>query len=117
MKVWMQMNEWMTNKKITLVTCDTDAHAPTIERTNQFLKEMIRCIRMEMPFSHVLKQLLTEVVKRVTVLVNSILRKGGVHAALSPREIFIGKKLQIPKYKIGQYVQGHIKTTNDTGEE
>ena len=51
------------------------------------------------------------------MLVNSIPRKGGVHAAMYPREIVMGKKLQTPKYKIGKYVQGHIKTTNDTGKE
>ena len=28
------MNDWMTNKKITLITCDTDAHVPTIEHIN-----------------------------------------------------------------------------------
>lgn len=43
--------------------------------------------------------------------------KGGVHAAMSPRKIIMGKKLQVPKYKIGEYFQGHIKTTNDAGEE
>ena len=32
-------------------------------------------------------------------------------------ELIIGMKLQVPKYKTGQYVQGHVKTTNDTGEE
>ena len=112
-----EMDEWMTDKSITLNTCDTNEHIPTIERTNRFLKERIRCIRMEMPFSHVPRQFLKEVVSRVTILVNSIPRKGGVHAALSPREIVHGRKLQTPKYKIGQYVQGHIKSTNDTGKE
>ena len=111
------LNEWMTNKKITLVTCDTDAHVPTIERTNQFLKERIRCTRMDIPFFHVPKRLLVKVVKRVTILVKSIPRKVGLHAALSPREIITGKNLQIPKYKIRQYVQGHVKTMSNTGEE
>ena len=41
-----------------------------------------------------------KVVKKVTMLVNSISKKGGVHTALSPREIITVKKLQIPKYKI-----------------
>ena len=34
-----------------------------------------------------------------------------------PREIITGKKLYRPKYKIGQYMQGHLKSTNDTGKE
>ena len=111
------MDEWMTDKTITLTTCDTNEHKPSIERTNRFLKERIRCIRMDMPFSHVPKRFLIEVVRQVMILVNSIPRKGGVHAALSPQEIILGKKLYTLKYKIGQYVQGHLKSTNDTGKE
>ena len=36
---------------------------------------------------------------------------------MSSRENTTGKKLQVPKFKIEEYVQGHIKTTNGTGEE
>lgn len=34
-----------------------------------------------------------------------------------PREIIVGKKLQMTKYKIGEHVKDHIKTNNDTGQE
>ena len=111
------MNYWMTNKKITLVTCNTDAQIQTIEHTNLLLKEQIRCPRADIPFSYVPKRFLIKVVKRLTILINSIPRKGCMHAALSPREIITGKKLQIPKYKIVKYVQGHMKTKDNTGEE
>ena len=111
------MDKWMTDKSITLTTCDTNEHIPIIKRTNRFLKERIRCIRMEMPFSHVPKRFLIKVVKWVMTLVNSIPRKGGVYATLSPQEIICGKKLNTPRYKIGQYVQGHHKSTSDTGKE
>ena len=57
-------------------------------------------MRMDMPFSHVPRRFLIEVLKQVTVLVNLMPRKGGIHAVLSPREIITGKKLQISKYKI-----------------
>ena len=57
------MDEWMMDKTITLNTCDTNEHVPTIERMNRFLKERIRCIRMDMPFLHVPKRFLMEVVK------------------------------------------------------
>lgn len=63
------------------------------------------------------KQFLIEVVKRLTILVNSILRKDGIDAEFSPREIITGKKLDVPGYEIRQYVQGHVKTTNDAEEE
>ena len=112
-----QLEDWLTSKQVTLVTCDTVEHVPTIEHMNCFLKEGIRCTRADIPFTHVPKQFLVEVVKRVMMLVNLIPRKGGVHAALSPREPIKGMKLRVPKYKIGQYVQAHVKTTNDTGEE
>ena len=104
-----QLNDWLASKQVTLVTCDTDEHLPMIERTNWFLKEQIRCTRADMPFSHVPKRSLVEVVKRVTMLVISIPRKGGVHAVLSPRELITGMKLRVPKYKIGQYVHGAHK--------
>ena len=91
------MNDWITSKQITLVRCDTDTHVPTIKCKNWFLKEQIHCTRVDMPLSHVPKHFLVEVVKRVAILVNLIPRKGGVHAALSPREIITGKKLQILK--------------------
>ena len=68
-----------------------------------------------MQFLQVLKRFLVEVVKRVTMLVNLIPRKGGVDMALSQRELITGMKLRVPKYKIGQYMHGHIKTTNNTG--
>lgn len=70
-----------------------------------------------MSFDVLPKQLLIEFVKRVTILVNLIPRKGGVLAAMSSREIITGKKLQVPKYKIREYIQGHIQTTNNAGEE
>ena len=70
-----------------------------------------------MTFLHIPKRFLVEVVKRVAVLVNSIPMKGGVHVALLPREIITGMKLQVPKYKIGQYMKGHVETINNTGGE
>ena len=45
------LKSWLIEKhKVELETCDTDAHVPAIERTNRFLKERIRCIRLNMPF-------------------------------------------------------------------
>ena len=53
-------------------------------------------------------------VKEVTKLVNSLPKKGGVHAVQSPRMIISGVQLQLPTTKCGQYVQGHVGGPNDT---
>lgn len=36
---FIPLDEWFTDKKITLMTCDMNTHVPTIEHTNRFLKE------------------------------------------------------------------------------
>lgn len=38
------LKEALLEEGIILETCDTDSHVPTIERTNRFLKECIRCM-------------------------------------------------------------------------
>ena len=83
-------------KKVMLETCDTNSHVPRVERSNRFVKERVRCVRCEMPFTHIPRRLTIEMVRAATVLINSIPRKGGVHDAMSARELVTGKKLQIP---------------------
>ena len=90
-----QLNNWLASEQVTLITCDVDEHVSTIEHTNRFTKEQICCTRAEKPILHVPKRFLVEVVKRVTMLVNSIPRKGGVHTAPSPRELITGMKLRV----------------------
>ena len=58
------LKEQLLEEGIILETCDTDAHVPTIERTNRFLKERIRCIRSQMPFKCIPKQLTIKIVNR-----------------------------------------------------
>jgi hypothetical protein len=60
---------------------------------------------------------LIELVSRVTMLMNSIPKKGGIHRIISPRELITGKKLRVLEHHIGQYVQGHTGGNNDTGKE
>ena len=67
-----KLKEWAEGEKITLETCDTNSHVPTIERTNQFLKEQIRCIRMAMSFKRLPRRFIMELVSRATILINSI---------------------------------------------
>ena len=46
------LEDWLSENEVTLETCDTDHYIPEIERTNRFLKERIRCLRIDMPFKH-----------------------------------------------------------------
>ena len=55
-------------------------------------------------------------IRQVTSLMNSIPRKGGVHDAMSARELVLGKKLHILKYYIGEYVISHQYKSNNTEE-
>ena len=70
-----------------------------------------------MPCKRLPKRFMIKAVRRVTILVNFIPMKGGVYAAMLPQEIVIGKKFQVPKHKIGEYIQAYFKATNDTSKE
>jgi hypothetical protein len=72
---------------------------------------------MMLPFKKLPKRFLIELVYRVTMLMNSLPKKGGIHHIISPRELITGKKLRVPEHPIGQYVQGHTVGTSDTGKE
>jgi hypothetical protein len=72
---------------------------------------------MMLPYKKLPKRFLIELVSRVTMLMNSIPKKGGIHRIISPRELITGKKLRVPEHHIGQYIQGHTGGNNDTGKE
>ena len=111
------LNDWLTEKEVTLETCDTDQHVPQIERTNRFLKERIRCLRMDMPFKRIPRRFLIELVKREAIMINSLPLEGGVYDAMSARAIVTGKVLHISPCKLGEYVQAKVPTTNKTDKE
>ena len=56
-------------------------------------------------------------VKGVTKMVNSLPRKGGVHAVQSPRMLVMGIGLHTPITKYGQYVQGYVGGPNNTNKD
>ena len=103
--------------EIALTTCDADRHVEIIERQIRFVKERIRSVRMMLPYKRLPKRFLIELVSKVTVLMNSLPKKGGIHRIMSPRELVTGKKLRVPEHHIGQYVQGLTGGNNDTGKE
>jgi hypothetical protein len=72
---------------------------------------------MMLPYKKLPIPFLVELVSRVTMLMNSIPKKGGIHRIISPRELITGKKLRVSEHHIGQYVQDHTGGNNDTGKE
>lgn len=98
------LESWLIENHIEIETCNAKAHVPTIERTNCFLKERIRCIRCNMPFSKLPRHFLIEIVLRTTVLINLLPRKNGVHPVLSHREIVTGKNFLLPQHEIMDYI-------------
>ena len=69
-----------------------------------------------MPFERVPRRFLIELVNQTTILINPIPRRGGVHDVISARQLVTGKVLHVLKYKIREYVHGHIPTTNNTNK-
>jgi hypothetical protein len=103
--------------QVALITCDADRHVETIERQIRFVKERIQSVQMMLPYKKLPIRFLIKLVSRVTMLMNSISKKGGIHRIISPRELITGKKLRVPEHHIGQYVQGYNGGNNDTGKE
>jgi hypothetical protein len=63
--------------QVALSTGDADRHMETIERQIRFVKERIRSVRMMLPYKKLPKRFLTELVYRVTMLMNYLPKKGG----------------------------------------
>ena len=86
---------------------------PSAKNAIRFVKERLRAIQCETPFRKYPKRLTIEMVKRVTVLINSFRRKSGVHPVMSPRQILFGKKSKTPLCKIGELVMAYDVTASN----
>jgi hypothetical protein len=101
---------------IKLTTCDKDGHVQIIELAIRFVKDRIRGIRAMMrtlKFKRIPRRFLIEAVYRTVILINSLMRKGGVSEFLSAREIVTGKKLRLPPHEIGQFVHASVGETSN----
>jgi len=75
------MIDWMRQElHIDLTTCAADSHVPRVENAIRFVTERVGFIQSKPPFTKYPKKLTIEMVKRVTVLINSFNRKSGVHS-------------------------------------
>ena len=77
------------------------------------MKERLRYIQSETPFTKYPRRLTIEMTKRATVLINSLRRKSGVHSVISPRQILFRKKIKTPLCKIGKSVLAYAVRTNN----
>ena len=90
--------EWtQTELKVDITLCAPDLHVPRAENAIRFVKERLRAIQCETPFTRYPKRFTIEMVKRVVVLINLFRRKSGVHPVMSSRQILFGKKFKTLK--------------------
>jgi hypothetical protein len=105
---------------VRLTTCDKDGHVQIIERAIRFVKDRVRSLRAMMrslKYKRLPRRFLIEIVYKTVILINSLMRKGGVSAFLSPREIITGRKLRLPPHEIGQFVHASVGETNNRTDE
>ena len=86
---------------------------PRAESAIRFVKERLRSIQCETPFSRYPKRLTIEMTRRVTILINSFRRKSGVHPVMSPRQLLFGKTFKTPLCKMGELVLAYNVTSNN----
>ena len=60
--IFNSLKDWLTKRHVKVETYNAYACVTTIERSNHFLKERIKCIRFNMPFTKLPRDFLIEVV-------------------------------------------------------
>ena len=98
---------------IDLIPYAADSHVPRAENATRFVKERLRSIQSETPFTQYLRRLTIKMIKRVTVLIDSFRRKSGVHFVLLPREIIFGKTFKTLLCKMGELVFAYDVQANN----
>ena len=99
---------------VDLNTYAAHLHVPRAKDAIKCVKESVKFIKNKTPFTKNPKRLMIEMVKRVTVLINSFNNKSRVHLVVSPRQILFGKKFKTPLCKIGELVMTYDVTANNT---
>ena len=105
---------WMRQElHVDLSTCAADLHLPIAENMIRFVKERVRCIQSESPFTRYLKRLTIKMVKRVTIFISLLNKKSGVHSVMSHRQILLGIKFKAPLCKVGKLEMAYNMTRNN----
>ena len=106
------LTNWMKQDlHIDLTTCAADLQVLRANNAIRFVKEKVKYIQSETPFT---KRLTIEMVTCVTVLINLFNRKSGVHLVMSPSQKLLGEKFKIPLCKIDDLVITYNIIANNT---
>ena len=97
---------------LDLITCAADSHVPHAKNAIRFVKERLRSIQCETPFTKFPRRLTVEMLKRITVLINLFRSKSGVYPVMSRRQILFGKKFKTLLCKIGELVMAYDVTSS-----
>ena len=88
------LTEWMRSElHIGLTTCAVDSHVTRKENVIRFVKERLRSIQCETPFTKYPGRLTIEMTKHTTVLIKLFRSKSGVHSVISVRRIQFLKEI------------------------
>ena len=90
------LTNWTKSElQIDLVTCAADLHVSRAKNTIRLVKERLKSIQSETPFTKYPKRLTIDMTKCTIVLINSSRRKSGVHFVISPRQIIFERKSKL----------------------
>jgi hypothetical protein len=70
-------------------------------------------MKRTLKFKRIPRRFLIEIVYKTVILINPLMRKGGVSEFLSARENITGKKLRLPPHEMKQFVHASVGETNN----
>ena len=112
------LKPFILRKNMDLDNPTAQAHIPQAERCIRDLKNRIRCARMMMPYTKVPRGFTIAMVKQVTIIVSSLVRKdNNINPIMSPRKLVTGLDLKLPTAQMGQFVQAHTGGSNSIEKE
>ena len=100
---------------VTLNVVSKDEHVPEIERFIRTNKERVRAEYCMLPYTHLPKRLIIELVYRNVFWTNSFTSKGGISKTQSPRSIVTGIEINYKDHcqlEFGEYVHTHEEHDN-----
>ena len=103
----------------SLNTTGEDDHVPEIERYIRTIKDRVRSTYRMLPFQHVPRIMLVQLVSNCVFWLNAFPHPDGVSNEYSPRYILTGKQLDYTKHvrmEFGAYGQVDRSHTNDMNE-
>ena len=103
---WYSSNHLQCNQRSRVnpsesLSANPCSNIPRAENAIWFVKERLRSIQSETPFTKYPRRLTIKSTKRATILINSFRKKAGVYSVMSPRQILFRKKFKTSLCKMG----------------